>query len=101
MSQDSYGGLDAVERVVTGDGHYLGESQTLSLMKTEYVYPSLGDRRSVDEWIDAGQSSIWDRARGRVAEILAADPPDHLSPAADRAIRERFPILLAVPESKT
>ena len=90
--------VDAIERVVSGEGHYLSEPQTLALMKSEYVYPRLSDRRSVSDWIDAGRRTIWDRARDRVAEILAGAPPDHLSAAADRAIRDRFPIRLAVEE---
>ena len=87
--------LDMIERVATGEGHYLGEAQTLARMRTEYVYPQLGDRRGVGEWIEAGRTSIWDRARSRVAEILATEAPAHLTPAADRAIRERFPIRLS------
>ncbi len=90
--------LEEIERVVTGEGHYLGEPQTLALMKTEYVYPHLGDRQSVDEWIEAGRTSIWRKARDRVNEILAAGPPDHLSPAADAAIRAEFPIKLDIQE---
>ena len=39
-----------IDRVVTGEGHYLGEPQTLERMKTEYVYPQLADRQSVSEW---------------------------------------------------
>lgn len=89
--------LEAIERVVTGEGHYLGEPQTLALMKTEYVYPRLGDRASVSDWVDGGRKSIWERARERVAEILAGEAPDHLPAAADRAIRERFPIRLKPP----
>ena len=84
--------LEMIERVATGEGHYLGEAQTLARMRTEYVYPQLSDRRGVGEWIEAGRISIWDRARDRVAEILAAEALNHLTPAADRAIRERFPI---------
>lgn len=86
--------LEAIERVVTGEGHYLGEAQTLALMKTEYVYPRLGDRSSVSEWIVAGRNSIWDRARDQVSKILASDAPEHLSPGADQNIRARFPIRL-------
>ncbi len=92
--------LAAIERVVTGEGHYLGEPQTLALMKTEYVYPELGDRASVSDWVDDGRKSIWESARERVAEILAAEAPDHLPPAADRAIRARFPIRLNIEERK-
>ena len=88
--------LEAIERVVTGAGHYLGEAQTLALMKTEYVYPRLGDRRSVSEWVEAGSQSVWDRACEQVSSILAADAPDHLPRAADQVIRERFPIRLNV-----
>jgi trimethylamine---corrinoid protein Co-methyltransferase len=86
--------LEAMERVVTGEGHYLGEAQTLGLMKTEYVYPALADRLSVDEWIEQGSQSIWDKACERVTEILNSDHPDHISRAADQMIRDRFPIRL-------
>ena len=86
--------LDATERVVTGDGHFLGEAQTLELMKTEYVYPLLGDRKSVSEWVDAGGQSIWERACDHVSGILSRQASDHLPPASDHAIRDRFPIRL-------
>lgn len=92
--------LDAVERVVSGDGHYLGDAQTLRLMKSEYVYPKLGDRDSVADWIDAGGKSIWSRAQSRVAEILT-EPPNHLSRGAETAIRERFNIHLGSREGTT
>ena len=95
---DDYLDLDGIERVVTGEGHYLGEAQTLDLMKTEYVYPRLGDRLSVSDWVDAGRRSIWDRARDDVANILAGDGPKHLGRREDRAIRERFPIRLRIEE---
>lgn len=86
--------LDVIERVVTGDGHYLGQTQTLALMKTEYVYPKLGDRRSVTEWLAGGAPSIWDRAQTQVREILERDRPSHLTAQAESAIREKFDILL-------
>ena len=93
--------LEMIERVATGEGHYLGEAQTLARMRCEYVYPTLGDRRGVGEWIEAGRTSIWSRARDRVAKILATEAPDHLTPAADRAIRERFPIRLGEGANET
>ena len=86
--------LDAMERVVCGDGHYLGEPQTLSLMKSEYVYPCLGDRRSVHEWVESGPVSLWERARTRVTRIAGAPAPAQLEAKADQAIRSRFPIRL-------
>jgi trimethylamine--corrinoid protein Co-methyltransferase len=86
--------LAAMERVVTGDGHYLGEADTLARMKTDYVYPSLGDRQSVADWLADGGRTIWERAQDRAAEILSRPPPDHLSPKAEAEIRARFPIHL-------
>lgn len=86
--------IDMIERVVTGEGHYLGESETLARMKTDYVYPELADRSSVNEWVEAGARSIWDRARECVTEILSRGPPQHLSRDAERRIRDAFPIRL-------
>lgn len=85
--------LDAMERVVTGAGHYLGEAGTLALMRSEYVYPQLGDRQSVADWTEAGSPPIWDRARAEVSRLQAITA-EHLPPAAEAAIRERFPIFL-------
>ena len=90
----SYLDLGIVEEVVAGDGHYLGHPQTLDLMRSEYVYPDLGDRRSVDDWVDAGEPNLWDQAAERVSTIVAAGRPDHLSVVAETAVRGRFPIRL-------
>ena len=87
--------LDSIERVVSGEGHYLGEPQTLELMKSEYVYPELGNRQSVADWLEAGAETIWQRARGQVQELLASPPADHLTADRDRKIRQQFNIKLA------
>lgn len=86
--------LEMIERVVTGEGHYLGEHQTLARMKTEYVYPDLADRQSVSQWLDAGSPDIWQQACHRVQEILAQPPEGHLSMDAERKIRQALPIRL-------
>ena len=91
----AYLDLAIVEDVVGGEGHYLGQAQTLELMRSEYVYPDLGDRRSVAEWVAAGEPSLWDGAVKRVSEILHAGRPGHLPIAAEEAIRSRFPIHLS------
>ena len=92
--ESSYLDVGIIEEIVTGEGHYLGHGQTLELMRSEYVYPELGDRTSVDEWLAAGQPSVWSRAQARVAEVVAAGRPDHLSLEAESAIRAAFPIQL-------
>lgn len=90
----AYLDIGMVDSVVTGEGHYLGHSQTLELMRSEYVYPELGDRMSVDEWVAAGEPQLWDRAHRRVCDILAAGRPRHLPASVEAEIRSRFPIRL-------
>ncbi len=85
--------LDRIEAVATGAGHYLGEMQTLELMKTEYTYPSLGNRQSISDWQDAGARTIWDVAIDRTKTLLEA-PPTHLPPDREAAIRSAFDIRL-------
>lgn len=92
--EPDYLNIDIINEAVTGEGHYLGHTQTLELMRSEYVYPQLGDRASVDDWVAKGAPSLWSRARDRVDEIAAAGRPGHLSVEAESAIRSRFPILL-------
>ena len=86
--------LAMVESVVTGDGHYLGHPRTLEMMRTEYVYPTIGDRASVADWEAAGRPEIWDRARRRVNDILTAGRARHLPVPAEAAIRAAFDILV-------
>ncbi|MEM6824068.1 MAG: trimethylamine methyltransferase family protein [Pseudomonadota bacterium] len=86
--------LEAIERVVTGEGHYLAEAETFRRMRSDFVYPALGDRRSVDDWLAAGGHSIWERACTRASDILSSEMSDHLALENERAIRARFPIHL-------
>ena len=57
-------------------------------------------RLSPDDWVDAGATTVAERARHRVETTLASHYPRHLSPAVDARIRERLPILLD-PEALT
>jgi trimethylamine--corrinoid protein Co-methyltransferase len=86
--------LDVIERVVHGEGHYLRTGQTLGLMRTEYEYPALADRRTPGEWEAAGSPDIRRLAGERVRRILSTHYPQYIAPAVDRKIRETFPILL-------
>ena len=86
--------LAMVERVVTGEGHYLGEAATLARMKTEYVYPGLANRQSVSAWLDAGGATAVERAHERVTDLLRAEPPRHLHRDVESSIRAALPIHL-------
>jgi trimethylamine--corrinoid protein Co-methyltransferase len=55
----------------------------------EFVQPRIHGRQSRDAWLDAGRPTIYDRARERVREILAA-PPAHPLPDAVAADLDRI-----------
>ncbi len=87
--------LETIRKVCTeGPGHYLGSDQTLQLMQKEYLYPSVGDRTSPNEWVEQGRPTAVERAGRKLATILANHYPAHIPEAIDVAIRERLPIRL-------
>jgi len=92
---DSTLSLREIRDAALGEGHFLRQEQTLALMRTEYLYPELADRRPPGEWEAAGSPDIRERAGQRVREILATHYPEYIDPAIDERIRERFPIRLA------
>ena len=67
-------------------------------MQSEYIYPEVGDRLSPADWFDAGATSVDERARVRVREVLGSHYPSHISPDTDARIRDRFDIRLPVGE---
>ncbi|MDH3499676.1 MAG: trimethylamine methyltransferase family protein [Acidimicrobiia bacterium] len=83
-----------IKDVIFGAGHFLGHAQTLDLMQRDYVYPTVGDRLSPDDWVDAGATSAAQRAHEQVTKVLATHHPEHVDPAVDELIRARFPIRL-------
>ena len=86
---------DVIRETVHGSGHYLGHPQTLELMQTEYLYPEVADRRTAGEWEVTGREDVAELAHRKVREILASHYPEYIGGAADRRIRNRFPIRLA------
>jgi len=87
--------LDMMKSVcLGGPGHYLGEDQTLSLMQTEYVYPTFGDRISPKEWAEVGKPDLIAAAAARKDEILSETSRARLDAELDAAIRARFNIHL-------
>lgn len=84
--------IEAMKAVcLDGPGHYLGSEQTLQLMQTEYVYPSLGNRMSPKEWAEADRPMLLDQAIARKNEILASASAQ-IYPALDAAIRADYAI---------
>ncbi len=86
--------LAAIDEVVHGDGHFLGQPETLQRMQTDFVYPEVGDRRTIDEWEADGSKDIREVARGRTRQILKQHYPKHISAEMDQKLRNRFEIRL-------
>ena len=79
---------------IDGPGHYLGHTQTLSLMQSEYIYPDLSDRSSPKEWEELGKPVLVEGAAAKVAEILGQGDNGVLNADTDARLRARFEILL-------
>ncbi len=83
---------DVIKKTVEGEGHFLRAKQTLSLMKSEYLYPNLADRSRQEEWEEEGSPDIRQRAEKYAREILNNHYPVYIDDASDKIIREKFPI---------
>jgi trimethylamine--corrinoid protein Co-methyltransferase len=94
------GGADmAVEMIrevcLEGPGHYLGHDETLKRMKTDFFYPTVSDRRGMNDWLSSGTPSILENADNKAREILSTHHPKHVPDDIDQALRDRFNILLS------
>ncbi len=84
--------IEAMKAVcLDGPGHYLGSDQTLRLMQTEYIYPTLGNRMSPKEWNEADRPMLLDQAITKKNEILDA-AQIKFDPDFDAAIRADYNI---------
>ncbi|WP_374655126.1 trimethylamine methyltransferase family protein [Dongia sp.] len=92
--------FETIRESVMGAGHYFGSPQTLRLMQSEFLYPKVADRTPLSEWEYRGAPEIVATARTEVKKIMARHYPDHIDPARDRILRERFPIRLSPEEMR-
>ena len=86
--------FEVIRGVVHGDGHFLGDQQTLERMETDYVYPAVADRSTPNAWEEDGSRDVRERARDRVVEVMRSHFPDHIDDAVDERIRSAFKISL-------
>lgn len=87
--------IEAMKSVcLEGPGHYLGSDQTLELMQTEYIYPTLGNRMSPKEWGEADRPMLLDKAIARKNDILAKAQLQ-IEPELDVAIRKNYNIFFS------
>jgi trimethylamine--corrinoid protein Co-methyltransferase len=92
--------LDVINDAVFGIGHYLGHPQTLELMQTEYHYPDIADRLTPGAWADMGRKTLYEQAHERAREMLTDYYPTYIDAAADKRIRDNFPIRLQPEDMK-
>ena len=94
VTEDSVS-LDVIKSTcLEGPGHFLGSEQTLSLMQTEYIYPSLGDRTSPKEWVELGKPNLVQKAIEKKENILN-NAIKKIDPIIDKKLRSEFNIHLA------
>lgn len=91
---DSQKSVEIIQRAVSGEGHFLGDPNTIQLMETEYLYPKLFDRTTSDEWEAKGKHDIRERARQVANSVLDSHYPSYLDDRLDAELRNRFPIQL-------
>lgn len=87
--------IEAIRNAVTGDGHYLGQADTLKRMNSDFLYPRSADRSSFDIWQKQGSKDIRSRAIVATRELLEQAPRSVLDPALEMRLREDFDIRLA------
>jgi trimethylamine--corrinoid protein Co-methyltransferase len=63
-------------------------------METDYLYPIVGDRENINNWIEQGSTDVIQRAHIKVKEILKNYFPQNWTEEIDQQIREQFPVRL-------
>jgi trimethylamine--corrinoid protein Co-methyltransferase len=91
VSEDTLA-FEAMRNVITGEGHFIGETQTMEAMERDYFYPKLGDRLEPTSWAQAGAEDAWQRANREVRRVLAEHQPDYLDAALDARLRAQYRI---------
>ena len=86
--------FEAMKNVITGEGHFIGEIQTMEAMERDYFYPKLGDRLEPTTWAESGAQDAGQKANKEVREILSRHQPNYIDSAVDTELRGKYNILL-------
>lgn len=81
-----------IAETIRAEGHFLGHPQTFGRMKSDFLYPDLADRRSVEEWENAGGADIREGAKQVASKILSTHFPKYLAGDVETEIRSSFDI---------
>ena len=83
-----------MKNVITGEGHFIGETQTMEAMERDYFYPKFGDRIEPTTWAEEGATDIWQKANSRARDVLQNHKPEYIAADVDEKIRRAFNIKL-------
>jgi trimethylamine--corrinoid protein Co-methyltransferase len=86
LSEDQFA-IDGFHEVGPGK-HFFGAQHTLRHYETAFWDSWTSDSTSFEQWRDAGERRIEERAADKVAELLAAYEPPPIDPAVDEALRD-------------
>jgi trimethylamine--corrinoid protein Co-methyltransferase len=91
VSEDTLA-FDAIREAAVA-GNYLASEHTAEFMRSEYLQPTLADRKLRKEWEEMGMEDIRTKARKKALDILEQGSGiAAISREVDRKIRKRFPI---------
>ncbi|MFT4606691.1 MAG: trimethylamine--corrinoid protein Co-methyltransferase [Gammaproteobacteria bacterium] len=93
VSEESMG-FEAMKSVITGVGHFIGETQTMEAMERDYYYPKLSDRLEPTTLAEEGAKDMWQRASTKVKDVLANHNPNYIAGDVDKKIRQAHNIKL-------
>jgi trimethylamine--corrinoid protein Co-methyltransferase len=69
------GVIDAVQP----GGHYLGEEHTMKFFRSEFWWPTLMNRKRIDDWTAAGAKSMGQRVKEKTLDLLKNHQPEKLA----------------------
>jgi len=91
---DEHLALDAIDQVGPG-GSFITSPHTMMHMRREYFNGNgIADQDSREKWMEKGSQDAQTRAREIVKKILAREEKSHIPPEVEKAIREKYEILL-------
>jgi trimethylamine--corrinoid protein Co-methyltransferase len=85
-----------VREVALGEGHYLGHADTLKRMQSDFLYPSIADRRDYAVWAADGSPDIRSVAKQHTRTVLATHFPSHIDTVTDAGLRSEYDIRIPV-----
>ena len=88
--------LESIRQVIERDKHFLGESDTLKRMNTDFDYPNSAKRLSPELWMKEKDNTMLNTARNNLENILSSNFQSYLSPEILKKIETDFGINLDV-----